>query len=184
MNETLEQKVKRVTAEVVEVVGYNPEWPLWFEQEKVHLLHCLPHGLILRIEHFGSTAVPGLHAKPIVDMAIEISNEVWGKEVIPQTLEPQGYDCFWRPLGDKDEPPYFTWCIKRDAAGERTHHLHFVKAGFKDQELRFRDILRDNTEITRQYGELKLRLSRQFREDRIGYTNAKGNFILNVLEQN
>lgn len=182
--ETLEQKIRRVTAEVVDVVAYDPAWAVWFESERAHLLECLPDGLIVRIEHFGSTAVPGLHAKPIVDMVIEITDEAWGKEIIPQVLEPQGYDCFWRPLGDKDEPPYFTWCIKRNAAGERTHHLHFVKVGFKDNELRFRDILRTNPGIACRYAELKLTLCRQYHGDRIGYTAAKGDFIGQVLEQN
>jgi len=176
-NETLEEKIKRVTAEVVDIVEYDPNWSLLFEQEKRHLQSCLPDDLIVRIEHFGSTAVPGLRAKPIVDMVIEITDEERGKTLIPEILEPQGYDCFWRPLWNEDVPPYFTWCIKRDSEGVRTHHLHFVTVGFKDEELEFRDILRSDPEIARQYGELKLQLSRQHRHDRISYTEAKGDFI-------
>jgi GrpB-like predicted nucleotidyltransferase (UPF0157 family) len=57
--ETLEEKIKRVTAETVEVVEYNPAWPQWYEEEKIHLQECLPADLIVRIEHFGSTAVGG-----------------------------------------------------------------------------------------------------------------------------
>jgi len=181
--ETLEEKVRRVTAEVVDVVEYDPAWPSMYEQEKAHLLACLPSGLIIRIEHFGSTAVIGLCAKPIVDMAIEIADVEWGRVAIPQVLEPQGYDCFWRPLGDEDVPPYFTWCIKRDGNGVRTHHLHFVNEGFKEAELRFRDILRSNLETAQQYGELKRRLACEHRHDRIVYTNAKGEFIRAVLNR-
>jgi GrpB-like predicted nucleotidyltransferase (UPF0157 family) len=180
--ETLEEKIKRVTAETVEVVEYNPEWVELFEQEKEHLQQCLPADLIVRIEHFGSTAVPGLAAKPIVDMLIEISDVERGKILIPEVLEPQGYDCFWRPLGNENVPPYFTWCIKRDASGIRTHHLHFVSVGFKDNELRFRDILRANRDVADAYANLKLKLSAEHHDNRINYTEAKGDFIRQVLE--
>jgi GrpB-like predicted nucleotidyltransferase (UPF0157 family) len=180
--ETLEEKIKRVTAEVVDVVQYDPAWPLLFEEEKCHLYRCIPSDLLVRVEHFGSTSVPGLQGKPIVDMVIEISDENRGKVVIPQILEPQGYDCFWRPIDNENVPPYYTWCIKRNAEGARTHHLHFVKVGFKDEALRFRDILRRSPEIAYQYGELKQRLSRDHHNDRIAYTEAKEHFIRGVLE--
>lgn len=175
--ETLEEKIKRVTAETVDVVEYNPDWVQWYEIEKTHLYECLPADLIVRIEHFGSTAVPGLMAKPIVDMLIEITDEDRGKVIIPQILEPQGYDCFWRPIGNENVPPFFTWCIKRNHNGHRTHHLHFIKVGFKDNELWFRDILRKNPVIAKQYSQLKLNLSALHRNDRIAYTEAKGEFI-------
>ena len=68
--ETLEEKVARVVKEEVAVVPYDPRWPDLFERERLHLLSCLPSNLIERIEHFGSTAVPGLSAKPIVDILV------------------------------------------------------------------------------------------------------------------
>lgn len=70
--ETLEEKVARVVKEEVAVVDYDPRWPELFEQERLHLLSCLPSEVVTRIEHFGSTAVPGLPAKPIVDMLVEV----------------------------------------------------------------------------------------------------------------
>ncbi|WP_027723377.1 GrpB family protein [Maridesulfovibrio zosterae] len=181
INETLHEKIKRVTAESVEIEAYNPCWVNLFEHEKQHIYECMPEDLIIRIEHFGSTAVPGLAAKSIVDMVIEIYDEELGRIIIPKVLEPQGYDCFWRPLGNENVPPYFTWCIKRDGRGSRTHHLHFVKAGFKNNELRFRDILRSNQAIAAEYGALKIRLSQEYSKDRIKYTQAKGDFICGVL---
>lgn len=179
--ETLQEKIDRVIAESVEIAEYDPKWIKWFESEKNHLQDSLPPDLIIRIEHFGSTSVKGLVAKPIVDMVIEITDEEWGREIIPTVLEPLGYDCFWRPIGDSDEPPYFTWCIRRNGAGERTHHLHFVTEGVKDAELRFRDILRGNPQVAAEYGKLKLSLSKQYVADRISYTKAKGDFIRKVL---
>ncbi|MGC9455713.1 MAG: GrpB family protein [Phycisphaerae bacterium] len=182
--ETLEEKVARVTAERVEVVDYDPAWVEWFRCERDHLLEVMPEGLIMNIEHFGSTAVVGLPAKPIVDMLIEVRDVQEAKTIVPRLLEPRGYDCFWRPTAGDDTPPWYTWCIKRDGTGRRTHHLHFGGVGFKNHELRFRDILRADPEIARAYGELKLRLAATHEHDRIAYTEAKGEFIRNVLGEN
>jgi GrpB-like predicted nucleotidyltransferase (UPF0157 family) len=72
--ETQEEKIKRVLKDEVAVTPYDPRWPRWFEEEKKHLLACLPGDLIKRVEHFGSTAVPGLAAKPIVDILVEVTS--------------------------------------------------------------------------------------------------------------
>ena len=60
--ETFEEKIQRVTSEDIEIVPYNPQWPDMFEREKAHLIACLTGKLIKRIEHFGSTAIPGMAA--------------------------------------------------------------------------------------------------------------------------
>src|SRR5687767_1955726 len=72
--ETLEAKIKRVLADEVGIAPYDPAWPQMFEDEKTHLLACLPRELIGRIEHFGSTAVPQLASKPIIDMLVEVTS--------------------------------------------------------------------------------------------------------------
>jgi len=64
----LEERVRSAVREEVAIVEYDSRWPGLFRQEADHLRACLPAGLIGRIEHFGSTAVPGLAAKPVVDM--------------------------------------------------------------------------------------------------------------------
>ena len=181
--ETLEEKIRRVTAEQVQVVAYDPQWPRRFEEEREHLLECLPAGLIVRIEHFGSTAVPGLAAKPIVDMVVEVPDVEQAKVVVPEVLEPQGYDCFWRPTMGDDTPPWYTWCIRRDAAGRRTHHLHFGAVGFKADELRFRDLLRADPKTAAAYSQLKLHLAAEHEHDRVTYTHAKTEFIRKALQQ-
>jgi len=180
--ETLEEKIRRVVSEDVEIVPCDPRWPALFEEERLHLLECMPPGLLLRVEHFGSTSVPGLCAKPIVDMLIEVSNLERARVEVPPVLEPQGYDCFWRPLGKENVPPYYQWCVKRGSKGERTHHLHMVeKDSERWRDLIFRDWLRSHPEDAKAYGELKLRLAREHRNDRIAYTEAKGEFILRIL---
>ena len=118
-------------AEDVDVVPYDPRWPELFEEERAHLLSCLPLGIMRRIEHFGSTAVPGLCAKPVVDILVEVVSLEETRQKIPPILEAQGYDYFWRPLGNENVPPYYAWFIKRGLHGERTHHIHMVEAHFE-----------------------------------------------------
>ncbi len=70
--ETLAERIERVLQDTVSIVPYDPHWPMMFAQEREHLLGCLPREMIGRIEHFGSTAIPGLAAKPIVDILVEV----------------------------------------------------------------------------------------------------------------
>ncbi len=184
MTETLQQKIARVTKEHVAVLPYDPQWPALFEQEKNHLRACMPPDLLGRIEHFGSTSVPGLAAKPIVDMLIEVTSLQRAKTEIPPILEPQGYDYFWRPSFGDDTPPWYAWFIKRDKNGNRTHHLHMVEHDFEHWDrILFRDYLIDHPGTAGEYAELKRRLSSEHADDRIAYTREKTDFILRITEK-
>lgn len=181
MAETLEEKIARVVREEVAIVPYDPRWPVLFEQERLHLQACLPAGLIRRIEHFGSTAVPGLCAKPVVDLLIEVANLEQTRQQIVPVLEAQGYDYFWRPFSEDGMPPFYAWFIKRDREGKRTHHLHMVESWFELWDaLLFRDYLIGHPESAREYGILKLELAAAHRDDRVEYTRAKSGFIRRV----
>lgn len=82
--ETREERIRRVVQEDVDLAPYDPQWPVLFLEEKRHLMACLPRELIGRIEHFGSTAVPGLQAKPIVDMLVEVTSlEETKRRIVP-----------------------------------------------------------------------------------------------------
>lgn len=95
--ETQDQRIQRVVREQVAITPYDSAWPESFRHEKQHLLSCLPRELIRRVEHFGSTAVPGLAAKPIVDMLVEVTDLQATRNRIAPLLEGHGYDYFWRP---------------------------------------------------------------------------------------
>ncbi len=184
MAESLEERVKRVVQEDVAIVPYNPAWPRMFEQERQHLLACLPNELLGRIEHFGSTAVPGLAAKPIVDMLVEVTSLDAARERIVPVLESQRYDYFWRPSWNDDTPPFYAWFIKRDAAGCRTHHIHMIEHDFDHwNRLFFRDYLIEHPDAARQYHELKLRLAHDFPNDRVAYTNGKTEFVVEMTRK-
>lgn len=181
--ETLEQKIQRVLKDKIELVPYDPQWPARFEEEKAHLLSCLPKDIITRIEHYGSTSIPGLIAKPVVDMLVEVPDLHQVKEVVPPILEPQGYDYFWRPTRGDDGPPFYAWFIKRDGAGARTHHIHMVEPHFEHWDgLIFRDSLRSHPEMASEYAALKTRLAEQHSCDRVAYTLAKTEFVRKVLD--
>jgi GrpB-like predicted nucleotidyltransferase (UPF0157 family) len=175
--ETLEERIRRVVQEHVAVVPYDPRWPELFRREKEHLLSCLPYDLIRRIEHFGSTAVPGLAAKPVVDMLVEVTDLGAARIRIAPVLEAQGYDYFWRPTRGDDGPSFYAWFIKRDlGSGARTHHIHMVEADFVEHwdRLLFRDYLIDHPAVAQEYQDLKLRLASDHPNDRVAYTKARG----------
>lgn len=179
--ETLEEKVARVVQEDVAVVPYDSRWPDMFREEKAHLLFCLPATLITRIEHFGSTAVPGLAAKPIVDMLVEVASLDETRKCIPPILEAQGYDYFWRPTWGDGTPPFYAWFIKRDSQENRTHHIHMVESHFEHWDrLLFRDYLIEHPEVAHQYEALKKALSSEYHADRVAYTKAKSDFIAKI----
>jgi len=184
--ETPEEKVQRVIREKVDIVPYDPNWPQVFIEEKEHLFSCLPRELIRRIEHFGSTAVPGLAAKPIVDILVEVTDLEETRVRIAPVLEFQGYDYFWRPTHGEDGPPFYAWFIKREPqTGVRTHHIHMVEGGFTGHwdRLLFRDYLIEHPDVAKEYGDLKIRLAIGFSQDRVGYTQGKSEFIVDVTER-
>jgi GrpB-like predicted nucleotidyltransferase (UPF0157 family) len=184
--EGLEQRVRRLVREKLTIRPYDPEWPRRFEEERDHLRAVLPAELLGRIEHFGSTAVPGLDAKPIVDLLVEVTDLAAARERIAPVLEAEGYDYLWRPTHGDDGPPWYAWFIKRDlATGERTHHIHMVEPDFEEHwdRLLFRDRLIACPETAREYARLKRRLAEEHPRDRAAYTRGKGAFIAGVMRR-
>ncbi len=162
---------------------YDLNWPTLFRQEKEHLLGCLPKELIRRIEHFGSTAVPGLCAKPIIDIFVEVISLEQTKEKIVPVLVSQGYEYFWRPSLFKGQP-FYHWFIKRNSSSARTHHIHMLESHIEhSDELLFRDYLIEHPETAIEYQALKLRLVKTYPNDREAYTRAKTDFIVKITTE-
>ncbi|MBN1397471.1 MAG: GrpB family protein [Bacteroidetes bacterium] len=181
--ETLEERVKRAVTEEIDVVPYNPDWPRMFSIEKEHLLSCLPENILKRIEHFGSTAVPQLCAKPIIDILVEVASLEEAKKVIVPVLTAQGYEYFWRPSFGDDTPPFYAWFLKRGQKGIRTHHIHVVEHDFEHWDrLLFRDYLIEHPAIAREYGRIKIDLAKNHTNDRVSYTREKTDFIVKITQ--
>lgn len=163
------------TSEPIRIVAYDPTWPVRFEEEREALATTIDAWVTGGIHHIGSTAVPGLGAKPIVDILVGVRN----LEESRQCFEPLArLDYLYAPyLADK-----MHWFCKPHPS-RRTHHLHLVPTGsqrYRD-ELAFRDRLRAVPEIADEYAALKRRLAGQFGNDREAYTDAKAEFVRAAL---
>jgi GrpB-like predicted nucleotidyltransferase (UPF0157 family) len=179
LGKSLEQRIAEAVREEISIVAYDPEWPRLFEMEAENLRSLLPRSLIKRIEHFGSTAVPGLAAKAVVDILVEVSSLDETRQLIVPLMERAGYDYFWRT----DVTPPYPWFIKRNSSGIRTHHIHMVEADSRLWErLYFRDYLREFPDEAGRYERLKRRLCEEHPKDRVAYTEGKAEFVVPVTE--
>ena len=147
-----------------------------FLAEQSILREVLAPWLVGELEHVGSTAVPGLAAKPVIDIMAPVGSLVTSRAAI-EAAASVGYLYF--PY----KPSEMHWFCKPSPA-HRTHHLHIVPLASElwRQRLTFRDALRINAALAQEYALLKLRLAEQFRNDREAYTEAKAPFILSVLQ--
>ena len=163
--------------EEVALQTYNDAWPAMFVAERDRLLALFPVNII-DIEHIGSTAVPGLLAKPVIDILAGVASMAMARALTEPLLE-AGYGTsaeFNAKLTDRQ------WFM-RWADGRRTHHLHVVVHRGEEWavRLRFRDALRTNPLLAARYAELKARLVVQHANDREAYTSAKCAFVRSVL---
>jgi GrpB-like predicted nucleotidyltransferase (UPF0157 family) len=129
------------------------------------------------IHHVGSTAVLGLAAKPLIDILVGVESLQQSRACF-DGLAAIGY--VYAPY----RPEEMHWFCKPHPS-RRTHHLHLVPAGsarFRD-ELAFRDLLRNDANLAREYAELKQQLAKRFMHDREAYTEAKGDFIRKALRE-
>lgn len=158
----------------VEVHPYNPEWPRTFERLRAELWPVVQHAS-LAIEHVGSTSVPGLAAKPVIDLCIVVASP----RDIPFVVKPLvalGYT-HQGELGVPDRHAF------RARAGSVRHHLYASprKSLSLRNHLGVRDYLRAHPEAEHEYGALKQRLAQQFPDDIDSYIDGKTEFVLGVL---
>jgi len=163
----------------IAIVAYDPAWPDAFEAERNRLQTALG-ALAVRIDHHGSTAVPGLAAKPIIDIQISVAR-LQPIEAYAAALERIGY--VHVPHEDDARCPFF----HRPAEWPHTHHVHVVEAGSEDERktLLFRDYLRAHPGAAREYERLKQDLARRHRgadaESREAYARAKSAFVERIV---
>src|SRR5271167_1625700 len=152
----------------IEIVEYEPSWPTFYIAERERLAPLLPG---VRVHHMGSTAVPGLAAKPVIDM-IALVDDLEAN--IAAVARRAGYQLPARFNANLVHRRFLCY----PTASFRTHHLHLVdKREEMDRCLRFRDRLRVDPKLAAEYAALKRALAARFREDREGYTKAKTAFI-------
>jgi GrpB-like predicted nucleotidyltransferase (UPF0157 family) len=159
----------------VEVVAYDPKWPSRFESWRKRLAEALGETAV-RIEHVGSTAVPGLAAKPVIDIQISV-RDVEDEVVFVAPIEAIGVAFRSRELGHR----YFRPAADRP----RDVQIHVCDAGseWERSHLLFRDFLRADPATREAYAAMKREMATRYRDDRIAYNEAKTNFILDAMER-
>jgi GrpB-like predicted nucleotidyltransferase (UPF0157 family) len=159
----------------VQVVPYTPTWVTLFLSERARLQYALGADA-LDIQHIGSTAVPGLAAKPILDLGIAVAAEALVAACVPR-LTALGYT--YRGYRGSDQGHFF------DQGSEQhlTHYLHMLPIGDPgwSNYLRFRDYLIAHPAVRDAYMQLKQDLAAQYAEDRAAYTAAKATFVQRIL---
>lgn len=153
----------------------DPRWAAWYQEEKALLLSVLPQEYALYIHHIGSTAIRGIHAKPIVDILVEAAPEA-DLAKADAALARAGYRCMSR---QPDRRSYNKGYTEKGFA-EKVFHLHLRRDGQQD-EILFRDWLNTHPEDAKAYETLKLSLWKQYEHDRDGYTAAKGDFVQRIV---
>ena len=166
---------------IIEVVDYDPVWIAAFEKEAA-LLNAVFGQRVVEVHHIGSTAVPNLDAKPIIDILVVLDNTD-DINSFDRAMEDIGYrvrgECLDAPIPGTPGRFYFT----KETNGVRSHHVHVYAKGHADifDKLAFRDYLRAHKDTATIYGELKLRIAAEHRFDNIGYMTAKDGFVKSTL---
>ena len=157
---------------------YDPSWPVRFSEEAERIRQVMGDKLV-GVEHVGSTSIPGLAAKPVIDILVGVTTLDAGAAAVP-ALEALGYEY----RGENGIPGrlYFR---KGSVQYRRTHHLHLVEPAHEQwlPMIAFRDYLRSHPDTARQYEALKRDLADQFHDNRKAYTDGKADFVQAILEK-
>jgi GrpB-like predicted nucleotidyltransferase (UPF0157 family) len=161
----------------VELKSYQPEWKRLYEAE-IEQLQSIAGDRLLDFEHIGSTAIEGMAAKPIIDLLAVVENMETARDLIP-VLEEHEYE--YRPDGNVRGRLFF-------AKGPRTNRTHYLSLTERDsdfyaEKIAFREYLRTHPDAAAEYEGLKRKLANEHSDDRDEYTEKKGAFIEDILEQ-
>ncbi len=164
-------------SEKIIIKEYDPKWPKFFDSERDEIMEAIGH-YVADIQHIGSTAVPGLAAKPVIDIMVGLRRLLDAQDCI---LPIEGMEYEYVPEFEDEFPErrYF----RKIQSGIRTHQIHMVEIGtdFWKRTLLFRDFLLEHPDTAKDYATLKQELAVKFKNDREGYTKAKTPFIENIL---
>jgi GrpB-like predicted nucleotidyltransferase (UPF0157 family) len=160
----------------VVIVAYDPEWPKLYDEEEQLIKKTLGNR-IKAIEHIGSTAVPNLRAKNIIDIMAGVNSLKEADDCLPM-LDKIGYKDVLPQPGETE----WYYCVGKGPHSVG-YHLHLVKHHSEHwkRQITFRDFLRNNPEKAREYFNLKKQLAAKYWTDRLAYTEAKTDFVQQTL---
>lgn len=161
--------------EIIEVVAYNPIWPKLFEKEIQEIKKIFSSGRIICVEHYGSTSVPDLCAKPIIDISIGLNEFSLSKEEISKFTS-LGYEYFGRALA------YERFFLRKRATEK--FNLAIVHYGGKvwKENLFVREYLRNHNHVAREYEQIKLQALKEGCNTALTYSYYKHDFVLELVE--
>ncbi len=161
----------------VQLIDPDPTWPEQYAEFAAWLREALGPELALRVEHYGSTSIPGIPAKPVIDVLVEVpSFAVAKRAALPHFNAPE-WDYWWHS-------GHMLFVRRTRLMGARTHHVHLAPAGHRLWEgLIFRDRLRAHPDEAQAYADLKRQLAVAHAEDRERYTQAKTDFVARIVAQ-
>ena len=164
-------------ASPIVIEEYNPRWPSMYEEEKAQILAAIGEHIV-GIEHIGSTSVPGLGSKPIIDLLAGVTDLSVVELCIPP-LKAIGYNYMPEYEQIISERRYFL----KGSPDAQIAHLHIFQATnwMNRHELLFRNYLRAHPQAAREYLELKKQLAAKYGPDRTGYTAAKTDFVRSII---
>lgn len=168
----------------VELVDHDPEWKNSFEKEKKRITNKVGNEIILRVEHFGSTAIPKIKSKPYIDLLIEIPKEFLFNQNLVEKFTELGYSHFKVPTRENiEEYSSFGKGYNLNGKKEQIFHIHMcpINNCMWDQ-IKFRDYLNQNEKRAKEYENLKLELALKYGNDRGAYVLGKAEFINETLK--
>ncbi len=179
-NEIMLRDLKNMTLEElwelfpIVLVPHNPDWKKW-ACEEIMVLSALLEDYSPTINHIGSTAIPGIQAKPIVDILVEVSPDIeW--QTIKAILERHGYI----GMSESGTRMSFNKGYTPTGYADKVFHIHIHRTGDND-EICFRDYLIAHPESAKDYEMLKLSLLPKYKNNRDAYTDAKAAFVRNIV---
>jgi GrpB-like predicted nucleotidyltransferase (UPF0157 family) len=158
---------------IVGVVSYNSNWKKMYKEESEKIKNVLSD-IIIDIHHIGSTAIPGIKAKPVVDILVEVE-DIEGVNQYNHKMKELGYEA----MGEYGIPKRRFF---RKGGNNRTHHIHVFQLGNKEIErhINFKEYLIAHPKKAREYSKLKEKLANKYNYDVENYTNSKSDFIKEI----
>lgn len=162
------------------IADYDPRWPKMYEEERARIAGAVGSWLA-DIQHVGSTSVPGLAAKPIIDIMPGLRSLGDARHIL-EPMRRLGYQYIPEYEDELPERRYFRMPAGDAFRGRGSHHVHVVETAsrFWRRHIAFRDYLRSHPDVAAEYGELKRLLAAEYGTDREGYTEAKTEFITRI----
>ena len=167
----------------IEISPYDSNWPKLYEQEKQLIEKEVNPSLFSRIEHFGSTSVPGLSAKNTIDILLAVEFEDNSSHRIIEQMQKIGYDFNWQNEGAYTHMVFIKGYDPENLK-QQTYHIHAAPESHNLwNRIHFRDYLIKHPEVAKRYEELKKSLANKYKHERVAYRIAKTDFVKEITDK-